>query len=86
MEITPQTRVHDYRNEQNYNSPHVMESVFGVRESFSCGIWNLGNVCLWNPESWALKFGIQPDEAGIQNPSSTEKDLDSSNKNTVPRR
>ena len=40
--------------------------------------------CLWNPESWALESGIQVWESGIpltiriRNPSSTEKDLESS--------
>ena len=35
---------------------------------------NLGNFCLWNPESWALESGIQlkesriPLKVGIRNP------------------
>ena len=39
--------------------------------------WNL---CLWNPESWALESGIQPKESRIpltietQNPSFSDKD------------
>ena len=54
-------------------SPHVRESRFR----------NPGNFCLWNLESWALESGIQLQESGIpmtvgiQNPSSTEKDLES---------
>ena len=27
-------------------------------ENFACGIQNTGNFCLWNPESWALDYGI----------------------------
>ena len=58
-------------------SPHVRESRFRNPENF----------CLWNLESWALESGIQLQESGIpmtvgiQNPSSTEKDLESSNWN-----
>ena len=43
------------------------------------GIRNLGNFCLWNPESFTLEFGIQLKESGIpltigiRNPSSTDK-------------
>ena len=49
-------------------SPHVIK-----------GFRNPGNLCLWNPESWALDSGIQLKESGIlmtigiQNPSSTDK-------------
>ena len=35
----------------------------GIREIFVCGIWNARNVCLWNPESWALKSRIQLKES-----------------------
>ena len=58
-------------------SPHVKES----------GFRNPGNFCNWNPESWALESGIQvyesriPITIRIRNPSSTEKDLESSNWN-----
>ena len=51
-------------------SPHVRES----------GFRNLGNVCLWDPESWALESGIQHKESGmplktaIRNPGSTGKE------------
>ena len=34
-----------------------------VRKSWFRG--NPGNLCLWNPESWALKSGIQLKESGI---------------------
>ena len=50
-------------------SPHVRGS----------GFWNPGNLCSWNPESWALKSGAQfkkfgiPLTIGIQNPGSTDK-------------
>ena len=50
------------------------------------GFWKTGNFCLWNPESWDLKSGIQLKESGIplaigiQNSSSTDKDW-----NPVPR-
>ena len=39
----------------------------GILEIFACGIQNLGNVCLLNPESWALESGI-PLTTGIQVP------------------
>ena len=58
-----------------YLSPHV-------RESGSRSLEKLG---LRNPESWAWESGIQPKKSripltiGIRNPSSTEKDLESSN-------
>lgn len=32
-------------------SPHVTESRFWIHEIFDCGIQNLGNFGLWNPES-----------------------------------
>ena len=44
------------------------------------GIRNLGKICMWNPESWALESGVQLKESGIplaigiENPSSTDKD------------
>ena len=44
------------------------------------GIRNLGTICMWNPESWALESGVQLKESGlplaigIENPSSTDKD------------
>ena len=48
---------------------------------FACGIRNVANFCLWNPESWALESGIQLKKSGIpltmigiQNPSSSDKD------------
>ena len=43
-------------------------------------IWNRGNFCLWNPESWALKFGVQLKVVGIplmiwiRNQSSIDKE------------
>ena len=46
----------------------------------SNGIRNLGKICMWNPESWALESGVQLKESGIplatgiENPSSTDKD------------
>ena len=44
------------------------------------GIQNPDKFCLWDRESWVLKFGIQFKKSGIkltiaiQNPSSTYKD------------
>ena len=35
-------------------------------------IRNPENFCLWNPEYWALEYGIQLMQ-GIRNPSSTDK-------------
>ena len=49
------------------------------------GFWAPGNFFLWNPESWALEFGIQLKESGtllkigIQNPNFTNND-----RNPVP--
>ena len=43
-------------------------------------IRNLGTICMWNPESWALESGVQLKESGIplatgiENQSSTDKD------------
>ena len=38
---------------------------------FACGMRLPGNLCSWNPESWALEFGIQLKESGIPlNPES----------------
>ena len=64
---------HDRKEKGVSHLPHVRESGFH-REIFACGIRNLGKVCLWNPESWALESGIQLKESGIQNPSSTYKE------------
>ena len=37
----------------------------GIWENFACRIRNLRNFWLsWNPESWALEFGIQLKESG----------------------
>ena len=50
-----------------------------IPESGVRGIRNLGNFCLWNPESFTSEFGIQLKESGIpltigiRNPSSTDK-------------
>ena len=63
-------------------SPHV-HCMYGypdirILETFACGIWNTGDVCLWNPEFKALEPGIQLKESGIplksviRNPSSTD--------------
>ena len=66
---------------------HVESGILGI---FSRGIRNLGNFCLCNPESWALETGIQLQESGIpltigiRNPSSTEKDVESSTWNPEP--
>ena len=30
----------------------------GIRERFTCGILDLRNICLCNPESWPLESGI----------------------------
>ena len=52
-----------------------------IWEIFACGIQNPGFFCLWNLESWALESIIQLQESGIplrigiQNPSSTGKEL-----------
>ena len=49
-----------------------------ILETFACGIWNPGDVCLWNPEFYALEPGIQLNESGIplksaiRNPRSTD--------------
>ena len=56
-----------------------------VTAAFSPHVWNSwlrnpGNLCLWNPESWALESGIQLKESGIpltieiRNQSSTDKE------------
>ena len=51
----------------------------GIRERFTCGILDLRNICLCNPESWPLESGIQLQESGIpltigiQNPNFTGK-------------
>ena len=51
----------------------------GIRERFKCGILDLRNICLCNPESWPLESGIQlqdsgiPLTIGIRNPNSTGK-------------
>ena len=45
-------------------------------------MWNpeSGKLELWDPESWAMKFGLQPKQSriiltiGIRNPSSTDKE------------
>ena len=56
-----------------YGNPDIR-----ILETFACGIWNPGDVCLWNPEFCALKPGIQLNESGIalksaiRNPSSTD--------------
>ena len=75
-----------------------MTDVTDVREP---GFRNPGNFCLWNPESskcllWnpefcSLESGMQlkesgiPPTIGIQNPSSTEKDLESTAWNSKSR-
>ena len=57
-------------NQKAQMSPLVMES----------GFRNMGNVCLWNPESWAPESRKQRKKSGIplkirlKNPSSTDKD------------
>ena len=56
-----------------YGNPDIR-----ILETFACGIWNPGDVCLWNPEFCALKPGIQLNESGIalksaiRNPSSID--------------
>ena len=51
---------------------------FGFRDprSFARGIRNPGKFCLWNPESWAMEFGISL-TIGVRNPTSTIRDLNS---------
>ena len=39
------------------NVPHLRNPDSRI---FSSGIWNPGYFCLWNLESWALEYGIQP--------------------------
>ena len=64
-------------------SHHVRESE--IPEISACGmhIRNTGKFCLWNPESHGLESGIQLGESGIpltigiQNPISTDRELES---------
>ena len=65
----------------NYFAPFKRIWIPKSGKFVACGIRNLGNFCLWNPESWALESGIQLKKygipltmIGIQNPSSTDKD------------
>ena len=63
-------------------SPHVRKSRFRNPE----------NLCLWNPESWALEYGTQlkvseiPRTIRIQNPSSPDNDWNSVLEIRNPRR
>ena len=61
-----------------YNFADVSLSMAGSPHAGESRFWNLGNFCLWNPESYALESRMHLTESGIplmigiQNPSSTE--------------
>ena len=61
-------------------SPLVREfGLWNVGKVFLVDSGILGNLCLWDPESWALNSRIQLKEAGVRltigiwNPNSTDR-------------
>ena len=58
-------KLNDFELMRRYESFRVLFEALSVIAFCFGHLVNRGNLCLWNPEAWALELGIQLMESGI---------------------